>query len=137
MDLMDFAETMSLTGESKGVRIRGLDDTQAREVYHYGLFPNLLISRHPDCVMTHRFEPLGPGETKVECLWLFPPEAREHPTSTRRTPPSSGTSRTARTGSPVSRCTGAFARGASVKARSRGARTRATHDRPTCLAERL
>jgi Rieske 2Fe-2S family protein len=79
MELMDFAETMSLTGESRGVRIRGLSDKQAREVYYYGLFPNLLISLHPDYVMTHRFEPLGPGETKVECQWLFPPEARERP----------------------------------------------------------
>jgi len=79
MELMDFAETMSLTGQSRGVRIRGLSDKQAREVYYFGLFPNLLISLHPDYVMTHRFEPLGPGETKVECLWLFPPEARERP----------------------------------------------------------
>jgi Rieske 2Fe-2S family protein len=77
MELMDFAETMSLTGASRGVRIRGLSDRQAREVYYYGLFPNLLISLHPDYVMTHRFEPLGPSETKVECLWLFPPEATE------------------------------------------------------------
>ena len=29
--------------------------------------------------MTHRFEPLGPGQSKVECQWLFPPEAKERP----------------------------------------------------------
>ncbi len=29
--------------------------------------------------MTHRIEPLGPGRTKVECQWLFPPEANERP----------------------------------------------------------
>ena len=79
MELMDFADTMSLTGGSKGVRIRGLSDEQAREVYYYGLFPNLLISLHPDYVMTHRFEPVSPGETKIECLWLFPPEAKKRP----------------------------------------------------------
>lgn len=79
MELKDFAETMSLTGESKGVRIRGLSDRQAREVYYFGLFPNLLISLHPDYVMAHRFEPLGPAETKVECQWLFPPEAKGRP----------------------------------------------------------
>jgi Rieske 2Fe-2S family protein len=77
MELKDFAQTMSLTGESKGVRIRGLSDRQAREVYYFGLFPNLLISLHPDYVMAHRFEPLGPTETRVECQWLFPPEARD------------------------------------------------------------
>ena len=79
MELKDFAETMSLTGASDGVRIRGLSDRQAREVYYFGLFPNLLISLHPDYVMTHRFEPLGPGRSRVECQWLFPPEARERP----------------------------------------------------------
>ena len=43
------------------MRIRGLDDKRAREVYYFGLFPNLLLSLHPDYVMTHRFEPLGAG----------------------------------------------------------------------------
>ena len=77
MRLMDFAETMSLDGTSRGVRIRGLDDEQARQVVYVGLFPTLLISLHPDYVMVHRFEPIASGETKVECQWLFPPEARE------------------------------------------------------------
>jgi phenylpropionate dioxygenase-like ring-hydroxylating dioxygenase large terminal subunit len=79
MELKDFAETMSLTGESRGVRIRGLSDRQAREVYYFGLFPNLLLSLHPDYVMAHRFEPLGPTQTQVECQWLFPPEAKDRP----------------------------------------------------------
>ena len=79
MELKDFAETMSLTGASGGVPIRGLDARQRREVYYFGLFPNLLLSLHPDYVMTHRFEPLEPGRTRVECQWLFPPEAKERP----------------------------------------------------------
>jgi Rieske 2Fe-2S family protein len=79
MTLKDFAETMSLTGESQGVRIRGLSDRRAREVYYFGLFPNLLISLHPDYVLTHRLEPLAPGRTRVECQWLFPPEALDRP----------------------------------------------------------
>ena len=79
MELKDFADTMSLTGKSGGVPIRGLDDRQRREVFYFGLFPNLLISLHPDYVMTHRIEPLGPGGTRVECQWLFPPEAIERP----------------------------------------------------------
>ena len=79
MELKDFAETMSLTGESGGVPIRGLDARQRREVFYFGLFPNLLLSLHPDYVMTHRVEPLAPGRTKVECQWLFPPEAYDRP----------------------------------------------------------
>jgi Rieske 2Fe-2S family protein len=79
MELKDSAETMSLSGESLGVRIPGLSDKHAREVYYFGLFPNLLISLHPDYVMTHRMEPLAPGRTRVECAWLFPPEAKDRP----------------------------------------------------------
>ena len=35
----------------------------------------MLVSLHPDYVMTHRLEPLAPGRTAVECPWLFAPEA--------------------------------------------------------------
>jgi len=77
MDLKAHAATMSLTGESLGVTVPGLSDRQAREVSYVGLFPNLLLSLHPDYVMTHRLEPVSPGRTRVECAWLFPPDARE------------------------------------------------------------
>ncbi|MFN2491196.1 MAG: aromatic ring-hydroxylating dioxygenase subunit alpha [Actinomycetota bacterium] len=75
MDLMEHAETMSLSGASGGVTLRALDDKLRREVHYFGLFPNLLISLHPDYVMTHRIDPLGPGRSLIECEWLFPPEA--------------------------------------------------------------
>jgi len=77
MELEDHAETMSLTGESFAPRLPHLADGQEREVYYYQLFPNLLISPHPDYVMTHRLRPLAPGRTAVECEWLFSQEAVE------------------------------------------------------------
>ncbi|MEO8476187.1 MAG: RHO alpha subunit C-terminal catalytic domain-containing protein [Actinomycetota bacterium] len=77
MDLYPDAETMSLDGRSHGVPLRGLNDVQLREVGYFGVFPNLLISPHPDYVLTHRVEPLGPGRSYVECEWLFAPEALE------------------------------------------------------------
>jgi Rieske 2Fe-2S family protein len=77
MRLRDHTATMSLTGESGGVAMPGLTGDQTREIHYYGLFPNLLLSMHPDYVLTHRLEPIGPDETVVECEWLFPPEARD------------------------------------------------------------
>jgi glycine betaine catabolism A len=77
MDLYDGVETMSLDGRSGGVPIRGLREHQLREVGYFGVFPNLLISPHPDYVLTHRIEPIAPGRSFVECEWLFPPEALE------------------------------------------------------------
>jgi Rieske 2Fe-2S family protein len=29
--------------------------------------------------MTHRIEPVGPSRSRIECQWLFPPEAVERP----------------------------------------------------------
>jgi glycine betaine catabolism A len=74
-DLDDDADTMSLSGASGGVRLPRLDAWQARRVLYVVLLPNLLISAHPDYVLTHRLEPLAPDATRVECEWLFPTAA--------------------------------------------------------------
>ena len=69
MDLRDEAVTMSFDGRSDGRPIDGVDP---RQVLYLGLLPNLLLSLHPDYVMTHRMTPLSPGETRIECAWYFP-----------------------------------------------------------------
>jgi phenylpropionate dioxygenase-like ring-hydroxylating dioxygenase large terminal subunit len=79
MDLKDHAVTMSLDGHSDGVPIPGLDGERLRTVAYLGLFPNLLLSLHPDYVMTHLVEPLGPDRSHVVCTWYFPPEAAGQP----------------------------------------------------------
>jgi Rieske 2Fe-2S family protein len=75
MDLKEHAVTMSLDGSSKGINFRGIDEHQARQVWYLTVMPNLLLSLHPDYVMTHRLTPLGVDQTYIECAWLFPPEA--------------------------------------------------------------
>lgn len=68
MELRDGAMTMSLDGASRGRPIPGADP---RRVLYLGLLPNLLISLHPDYVMTHRLVPVSPTQTRVECSWAF------------------------------------------------------------------
>jgi Rieske 2Fe-2S family protein len=75
MELRDFAETMSLTGESLGVPIRSVPEQKLRMVGYAAFLPNLLISPHPDYLMTHRLVPLAPDRTWIECAWYFPEEA--------------------------------------------------------------
>jgi Rieske 2Fe-2S family protein len=72
MTLRPHADTMSLDGRSGGPPLPGLREEQRRQVLYLGLFPNLLLSLHPDYVMTHRIEPLAPGRSRIECQWLFP-----------------------------------------------------------------
>ena len=79
MELLPEAQTMSLDGKSLGVPFPRLEGSQLREVYYLELFPNILLSLHPDYVMVHRLEPFSPSLTRVECTWLFPSEAREKP----------------------------------------------------------
>lgn len=79
MDLATGGETMSFDGRSHGVVIPTLNAEQRRQVHYITLFPGLLISLHPDYVMTHRLDPVRPDLTRVECQWLFPPEALTRP----------------------------------------------------------
>jgi Rieske 2Fe-2S family protein len=74
MRLREGARTMSLDGDSAGRPLPGVDQTSVR---YLGLFPNLLISAHPDYVMAHRLRPLAAGRTLVECSWFFPPEVSQ------------------------------------------------------------
>ena len=70
MDLRVGMATMSLTGESAAAPIPGVEPKQVR---YLGLFPNLLLSLHPDYVMTHRLLPLTADRTWIECSWYFVP----------------------------------------------------------------
>jgi Rieske 2Fe-2S family protein len=72
MELADGAETMSLTGHGGAPQLPGLSPEQSHRVYYFGVFPNLLVSPHPDFVLSHRVEPLSPSRTLVECRTLFP-----------------------------------------------------------------
>lgn len=74
-------QTMTLTGELAATPIPGVDPTRVEYLH---LLPNLLISAHPDYVMTHRIVPLTPGTTWVECSWLvLPPEDGSAPSAER------------------------------------------------------
>jgi phenylpropionate dioxygenase-like ring-hydroxylating dioxygenase large terminal subunit len=76
MDLREGMATMSLDGASHGVPLRGLDAKGLRRVVYLNIFPNVLLSLHPDYVMVHRLVPLAADRTQIVCTWAFPPEAR-------------------------------------------------------------
>jgi Rieske 2Fe-2S family protein len=77
MDLIPAAETMSLDGRSRGRTIAGLTEHERRTVMYLVGYPNLLVSLHPDYVMTHLLTPLAVDRTQVECAWAFPREVAD------------------------------------------------------------
>ncbi len=81
MTLNENAETMALESGHASARppIRGLTPKDIGSVYYFALFPNALISLHPDYVMLHTLWPVSPGETVVTCEWFFEPETIAKP----------------------------------------------------------
>ncbi len=75
MRLRDGIDTMSTSGKRRLPQIPGLSEDDARHVHYYVLYPNLLLSPHPDYVLVHFLTPLAPDRTRVSCEWLVPPAA--------------------------------------------------------------
>jgi Rieske 2Fe-2S family protein len=57
----------------------GLNDEQRRQGYYYAVLPNLLLSPHPDYVMTHTLWPLACDHTRIVCEWHFHPSEHANP----------------------------------------------------------
>jgi Rieske 2Fe-2S family protein len=76
MVLTDGAETMGKGGGDGHGRppIRGLSGSDLSSVLYFLLFPNTLVSLHPDYVMLHTLWPRGADRTEVVCEWFFEPE---------------------------------------------------------------
>ncbi|HEY3886333.1 MAG TPA: aromatic ring-hydroxylating dioxygenase subunit alpha [Vicinamibacterales bacterium] len=79
MDLRPGVETLSMNGACPRTFLPALAPEDRRRVYYYAIFPNLLLSLHPDYMLTHTLWPLAPDRTANVCEWHFHPSelARE------------------------------------------------------------
>lgn len=66
-------ESMTVDGTRRRPPLPGLQSDDLRRVWYYALFPNLLLSLHPDYVMAHFLWPMGTGRTRIVCEWFFDP----------------------------------------------------------------
>ena len=75
------AATMGKDGGHAASRppIATLDESDLPNILYFALFPNALVSLHPDYVMLHTLWPREPGRTDVECEFFFEPETIERP----------------------------------------------------------
>jgi Rieske 2Fe-2S family protein len=79
MGLRPGIATLSLDGRARRACLPGLGAVECRSVYYYSILPNLLLSLHPDYVMTHTLWPRGVDRTEIVCEWLFHPDAMAAP----------------------------------------------------------
>ena len=78
MDLYDGVETMSSTGKRRRL-LGSLNASQERKVYFYVVMPNLLLTLHPDYMMTHALWPQAPDRTQIVCDWHYHPDDLAQP----------------------------------------------------------
>jgi Rieske 2Fe-2S family protein len=67
------AETMSVDGKRRRDYLPGLGAEDRRKVQYYAIYPNLLLSLHPDYMMVHTLWPQAVDLTKIVCEWHFHP----------------------------------------------------------------
>ena len=71
MDLRPGVETLSMDGTCPRAFLPGLSAEDARHVYYYAIFPNMLLSLHPDYMLVHTLWPIAPDRTLNICEWHF------------------------------------------------------------------
>lgn len=67
------AGTMSTDGVRRREYLPGLTTEQKKMVAYYAIYPNLLLSLHPDYMMTHTLWPKAVDRTEIVCEWHFHP----------------------------------------------------------------
>lgn len=66
-------KSLTMTGNACAAFVGKIEDVQ--QVFYYSIFPNMLLSLHPEYVMVHQLWPQSPGRTLIICDWLFHPDA--------------------------------------------------------------
>ena len=68
---MKIAKGRSLTMSGNACALPLGENADEARVFYYSIFPNLLLSMHPDYVMVHQIWPQSPERTLILCDWLF------------------------------------------------------------------
>jgi phenylpropionate dioxygenase-like ring-hydroxylating dioxygenase large terminal subunit len=79
MGFRNGAETMSLDGKRRRDYLPGLSAQDREKVCYYAIFPNFLVSLHPDYMMTHTLWPQAIDRTRIVCEWHFHPREMSKP----------------------------------------------------------
>jgi Rieske 2Fe-2S family protein len=70
-------KSLTMSGHTCALPVGDFGDQDFRFVFYYSIFPNMLLSLHPDYVMVHQLRPESPERTAISCDWFFHPKAFE------------------------------------------------------------
>jgi Rieske 2Fe-2S family protein len=66
-------KSLTVSGNACAAFVGKIEKLQ--QVFYYSIFPNMLLSLHPEYVMVHQLWPQSPERTLIVCDWLFHPDA--------------------------------------------------------------
>ena len=70
---------MTMDGEAAAPPVCNVSGADLQRIYYYSVFPNMLLTPHPDFVLFHHITPLGTDKIINDCYWLFRPEVINDP----------------------------------------------------------
>jgi Rieske 2Fe-2S family protein len=66
-------KSLTMSGNACASFVGKIENVQ--QVFYYSIFPNMLLSLHPEYVMVHQLWPQSPERTLIVCDWVFHPDA--------------------------------------------------------------
>ena len=75
MDLTKERGSMTMNGEAAAPPVCNVSGVDLQRIYYYSIYPNMLLTPHPDFVMYHHIIPLGTDKIINDCYFLFRPRS--------------------------------------------------------------
>lgn len=72
-------KSLTMSGNACALPVGDVNAEDFHRVFYYSIFPNMLLSMHPDYVMVHQIRPQSRERTLILCDWLFHPDAFARP----------------------------------------------------------
>lgn len=79
MEITEPNVSVTMSGRSCGVPLASMEGADARKAYYYTMWPNMMLSLHPDYANWYSVWPTAPDRSIVTCEWMMNPagEGRE------------------------------------------------------------
>ena len=71
-------KSLTMSGNACALPVGDIKAEDHARIFYYSIFPNMLLSMHPEYVMVHQLWPRSPERTLILCDWYFHPEAFDH-----------------------------------------------------------
>ncbi|MGQ0734975.1 MAG: aromatic ring-hydroxylating oxygenase subunit alpha [Acidobacteriota bacterium] len=79
MGFRDGVETLSVDGKRRRAILPGLSEADASAVHYFAIYPNMLLTLHPDYMVTVSIWPQAPDRTRLVSEWHFHPDEIARP----------------------------------------------------------